>query len=161
MKMLSTEQNHIDCESNGGLSKVDSELIILRPGSGKTLLNACQLQQSDQEQQQQQLLHKSPTATVNAKQVTNTQNSDAKKSVMLNLKSGAINSTVEEFGSFSTRFSDTFTQNANRCRLWLLVVGISIGCLCFFVFGISFTYLFDKLSCDGKCFSIIFFFSFN
>lgn len=146
--MLSIDQNHIDSEFNGGFSTIgDSELINLRPSSGQTLLNAHQLQA----QQQQQT--KSPSATVTTKQSTLVQsNSNSKKSVMLNFKSGAINSTVEEFGNFSTRFSDTFTQNGRRYRSWLLAVGIAISCLCCFVFGLSFNYLFDMQPCGGKLF---------
>lgn len=143
--MLSTEPNHIDSEFNGGYSAIDSELINLRPSSGQTLLNSHQSQQ------------KSPSATVTPKQNHLVQssanaNANAKKSVMLNFKSGAINSTVEEFGNFSTRFSDTFTQNGQRYRLWLVVVGITLICLCCFVFGLSFNYLFDTQSCGGKSF---------
>lgn len=141
--MLSTDQNHIDSEFNGGYSAIDSELINLRPSSGQTLLNAHQLQQ--------QQLQKSPSATANAKQNNVVQsNSNAKKSVMLNFKSGAINSTVEEFGNFSTRFSDTFTQNGRRYRVWLAAVGITIACLCCFVFGLSFNHFFDTQPCGGK-----------
>lgn len=144
--MLSTEQNHIDSEFNGGYSAIDSELINLRPNSGQTLLN------SHQSQSQQQ--PKSPAATATPKQNHHVQSStNAKKSVMLNFKSGAINSTVEEFGNFSTRFSDTFTQNGHRHRLWLVVVGITLICLCCFVFGLSFNYLFDtQTHCGGKWF---------
>lgn len=142
--MLSTEQNHIDSEFNGGYSAIDSELINLRPNSGQTLLNSHQSQQQP----------KSPAATATPKQNHHVQSStNAKKSVMLNFKSGAINSTVEEFGNFSTRFSDTFTQNGHRHRLWLVVVGITLICLCFFVFGLSFNYLFDtQTHCGGKWF---------
>lgn len=148
--MLSIDQNHIDSEFNGGFSTIgDSELINLRPSSGQTLLNAHQLQT----QQQQQT--KSPSATVTTKTQNSTlpqSNSNRdKKSVMLNFKSGGkINSTVEEFGNFSTRFSDTFTQNGHRYRSWLLAIGITISCLCCFVFGLSFNYLFDTQPCGGK-----------
>lgn len=143
--MFPVDQNHIDSElNNGGYSSRDSELVNLRPSSGQTLLNAKQLQQ-----QQQQSQTKSPAVTVDTKQQNhNTQsNSNAKKSVMLNLKSGAINSTVEEF----TRFSDTFTTNRRRNRVWLIAIAIAIGCLCCFAFGLSFNYLFDTQPCDGKC----------
>lgn len=143
--MLSADQNHIDSEFNGGFNAIDSELMNLRPNSGQTLLNAHQLQQQQQQQQ------KSPAATANAKQNNIVQsNANPKKSVMLNFKSGAINSTVEEFGNFSTRFSDTFTQNGRRYRVWLVAVGIVIACLCCFVFGLSFNYLFDTQPCGGK-----------
>lgn len=142
-KMLSTDQNHIDSEFNGGYSAIDSELMNLRPNSGQTLLNAHELQQ--------QQLPKSPSATVNAKQNTIIQsNTNAKKSVMLNFKSGAINSTVEEFGNFSTRFSDTFTHNGRRYRVWVVSFCIAIACSCCFVFGLSFNYLFDTQPCGGK-----------
>lgn len=151
-KMLSIDQNHIDSEFNGGFSTIaDSELINLRPSSGQTLLNVQQLQ--IQQQQQQQI--KSPSATVTSKAPNSTllqSNSNSKKSVMLNFKSGAINSTVEEFGNFSTRFSDTFTQNGRRYRSWLLTIAIAISCLCCFVFGLSFNYLFDTQPCGGKLF---------
>lgn len=147
--MLSIEQNHIDCEFNGGYSAIgESELINLRPSSGQTLLNAHQIQQPTI----------SPAATAPTKQnATLVQsNSNSKKSVMLNFKSGAINSTVEEFGNFSTRFSDTFTQNGRRYRFWpiLLAAGITLSCLCCFVFGLSFNYLFDTQPCGGKLLSI-------
>lgn len=147
--MLSTDQNHIDSEFNGGYSAIDSELINLRPNSGQTLLNAHELQQ--------QQLPKSPSATVNAKQNTIIQsNSNAKKSVMLNFKSGAINSTVEEFGNFSTRFSDTFTHNGRRYRVWVVSFCIAIACSCCFVFGLSFNYLFDTQPCGGKLLSYVY-----
>lgn len=141
--MFPVDQNHIDSElNNGGYS---SELVNLRPGSGQTLLNPQQLQQHHQQ------LIKSPAATVDAKQNHITQsNSNAKKSVMLNLKSGAINSTVEEFGNFSTRFSGTFTTNGRRNRLWLMGFAITVVCLCCFVFGLSFNHLFDTHSCGGE-----------
>lgn len=145
--MFPVDQNHIDSElNNGGYSSLDSELINLRPSSGQTLLNAKQLQQ-------QQPQTKSPAVTVDTKQQNhNTQsNSNSKKSVMLNLKSGAINSTVEEFGNFSTRFSDTFTTNRRRNRIWLIAIAIAIGCLCCFAFGLSFNHLFDTQPCGGKC----------
>lgn len=146
--MFPVDQNHIDSElNNGGYSSLDSELKNLRPTSGQTFLNAKQLQQ---QQQQQQPQTKSPAVTVDTKQQNHiTQpNSNAKKSVMLNLKSGAINSTVEEFGNFSTRFSDTFTTRRNR--VWLISIAIAIGCLCCFAFGLSFNHFFDTQSCDGK-----------
>lgn len=148
--MFPVDQNHIDSElNNGGYSSRDSELMNLRPCSGQqTLLNANQLQQ------QQQSQTKSPAVTVDTKQPNHiTQsNSNAKKSVMLNLKSGAINSTVEEFGNFSTRFSDTFTTNGRRNRVCLIAIAIAVGCLCCFVFGLSFNHLFDTQPCNGKCF---------
>lgn len=144
--MFPVDQNHIDSEhNNGGYSSLDSELMNLRPSGGQTLLNANKLQQ--------QQLTKSPAVTVDTKQNHITQsNSNAKKSVMLNLKSGAINSTVEEFGNFSTRFSDTFTTNGRRNRIWLIAIAITIGCLCCFAFGLSFNHLFDTQPCGGKCF---------
>lgn len=135
--MLATaDQNHIDCEINGGCNQTDSELLNHRPTISQTLtLNAQQLQQQPSSQTVKQVV---------------TQNLNTKKSVMLNLKSGAINSTVEEFEHFSTRFSDTFTQNRRRCQLWLLVIGIAFGCLSCFIFGLSFTHLFDARACDGE-----------
>lgn len=148
--MLSVDQNHIDSEFNGGFSTIgDSELIHLRPSSGQTLLNAHQLQAQQQQQQT-----KLPSATETTKTQQNSTvlqtNTNSKKSVMLNFKSGAINSTVEEFGNFSTRFSDTFTQNGRHYRTWLIAIGVAITCLCCFVFGLSFNYLFDTQSCGGK-----------
>lgn len=145
--MLSLDQNHIDSEFNGGYSSIgDSELINLRPNSGQTLLNTHQIQQQP----------KSPTSTATKQNSTIVQsNSNSKKSVMLNFKSGAINSTVEEFGNFSTRFSDTFTQNGRRYRFWLITVLGIISCLCCFVFGLSFNYLFDTQACGGKLLSFV------
>lgn len=136
------DQNHIDSEFNGGYSAIDAELISLRPNSGQTLLNSHQLQPQPTV---------TTTATVKnaATTATTKNNSSGKKSVMLNLKSGAINSTVEEFGNLSTRFSDTFTQNGNR-RLWLLAIAVSIICLCFFVFGLSVMHFLDAQTCGGK-----------
>lgn len=133
--MLSTDQNHIDSEINGGCNPIDSELINLRPCMASTIINAHQLQ------------HQSPHLNIDS---TKQQMSNAKKSVMLNLKSGAINSTVEEFEHYSTRFSDTFTQTQRRCQLWFFIIGIALACLGGFVFGLSFTHLFDMRSCDGK-----------
>lgn len=142
--MLSIDsQNYIDTDFNGGFNAInDLELINLRPSSGKTLLNAHRIQQKQS----------SPTATVTAKQNSTLvqSNSNSKKSVMLNLKSGAINSTVEEFGNFSTQFNDTFTQNRRHCRFWLLALCIVISCVCCFVFGLRFNYLFDTQPCGGK-----------
>lgn len=143
------EQNHIDSEFNGGYSAIDAELISLRPNSGQTLLNAHQLQQQQA----------TPASTVKSAATTKN-NLNAKKSVMLNLKSGAINSTVEEFGNLSTRFSDTFTQNGGRCRLWLLIAALSILCLCFFVFGLSVMHLLDAHTCGGKV-TLFYFLFFN
>lgn len=141
--MLSIDsQNYIDTDFNGGFNASnDLELINLRPSSGETLLNAHRIQRTQS----------SPTTTVTAKQNSTLvqSNSKCKKSVMLNLKSGAINSTVEEFGNFSTQFNDTFTQNRRHYRFWLLAVGIVISCLCCFVFGLRFNYLFDTQPC-GK-----------
>lgn len=151
--MFPVDQNHIDSgELNNGC--YSSELVNLRPSSGQTPLNVQKLQQ--QQQQQPQLTSKSPAATVDTKQNHITQsNSNAKKSVMLNLKSGAINSTVEEFGNFSTRFSGTFTTNGQRNRVWLMAIAVTIVCLCCFVSGLSFNYLFDTHPCGGKSFFLL------
>lgn len=142
--MLRTDQNHIDSEINGGCNPIDSETINHhRPGSAQPLLNAQQLQQQQQQDQR-------------TKQVSAAQNSNSnpKKSVMLNLKSGAINSTVEEFEHFSTRFSDTLTQNRRRYQLGILIIAIAFGCFGCFLFGLNFRYLFDTQGCtdsSGEC----------
>lgn len=76
-----------------------------------------------------------------------TQNSNRKKSVMLNLKSGAINSvTFEVFGNYSTRFAGG-TQRRRKC---LLIGGIVLGCLCFFAFGVVISKMFEAKTCKCK-----------
>lgn len=76
-----------------------------------------------------------------------TKNSKRKKSVMLNLKSGAINSvTFEVLGNYSTRFAGN-TQRRRKC---LQIGGIALGCLCFFALGIAVSKLFDAETCKCK-----------
>lgn len=88
-----------------------------------------------------------PPSSQPQQQQNHTQNSKRKKSVMLNLKSGAINSvTFEAFGNYSTRF----TGSKQRRRKCLLIGGISLGGLCFFAFGIAISKLFEAETCKCK-----------
>lgn len=74
-----------------------------------------------------------------------------KKSILLNLKSGAINSvTFDVFGNYSTRFAGDTHGNIRRRRNCLLIGGIVLSCLCFFAFGIAISKLFDAASCQCK-----------
>lgn len=134
IKMFSTEQNHMDSEINGGCNPIDSDLLNHKPNISQSMTTPSNQQ---------------PLITIeNSKRISVSPNSNAKKSVMLNLKSGAINSTVEDFEHISTRFSDTFTRNKRRCRLWSLAIGIVFGCLICFAFGLTFNQLFDTRPCD-------------
>lgn len=94
-------------------------------------------------QQQQQPQSRQPQ--------NHTKNAKRKKSVMLNLKSGAINSvTFEVFGNYSTRFAGD-TQRRRKC---LLIGGIVLSCLCFFAFGIAVSKLFEAETCKCKSHSL-------
>lgn len=173
--MLAVDQTNFDCEYNGGFNAIEPERIHLHT-SVKCAMPTKQ-QQLDQQQQpsnsdhhQLQQLHQQqqhliePVSTIDtAHQQHQHQHQDYrannKKSVMLNLKSGTINSTVEEFGSsLSTRFGDTFTRSGRRCRWWLLIIGIFVGAVCCIVTGAAVTHLFGTRSCDCKLSVFIIFF---
>lgn len=146
MKMINTEQNYVDSEINGGCNPIDTDLLNHKPNISQSLKTPSNQQ---------------PLITIeNSKRISVSPNSNtnAKKSVMLNLKSGAINSTVEEFEHLSTRFNDTFTRNKRRCRLWSVAIIIVFGGLICFAFGLSFNQLFDTRPCDGELLMEYFYF---
>lgn len=129
--MLSSDINHIDSEYNG-YNKVSASR------NNAAELNNLPLTDSQKQQQQTSSQNHATKYSTNSK-----------KSVMLNLKSGAINSvTLDEFGNYSTRFSDTH----KRQRKWLIIAGIVFGCFCFFVCGLTISYLLDTRTCDRKYF---------
>lgn len=139
--MLARDQTtSFDCEYNGGLNAIDTERIHLQSSVSRAMPT---IQQMDQQQQPTNHQHGKQIATID------TAHGASKKSVILNLKSGTINSTVEEFGSLSTRLDDTFTRSSSRCRWWILIL-IFVGGVCCVVIGAAVTHLFGTRSCDGK-----------
>lgn len=72
---------------------------------------------------------------------------------MLNLKSGAVNSAIEEFGHFSTHFGGTKPSQERKQR-YLLVCSISFGCFCFFIFGLVLSHWLGGRTCESKSLSV-------
>lgn len=162
--MLAEDQTSFDCEYNGGLNAIDSERIHLQTSVNRAVMTSKQQldqhrhqQQSRVPRQQQQQQHDEHDAeqvsTIDTAQQPSPCCAAAnhKKSVMLNLKSGAINSTVEELGSLSTRFGGPHKRNACWLKRWhLSIVGILFVGLCCFVAGAVVMRLSGARYCDGE-----------
>lgn len=89
-------------------------------------------------------------------QSNNNNNAKKKKSILLNLKSGRINSVAipEEFVGFSRRFSNS---TASVRRRWIIC--LVAGALIFFILGLIFGSSFESKPCDegefkALCYSV-------
>lgn len=85
-------------------------------------------------------------------QMQSDNNNTKKKSVLLNLKSGRINSVAlpEEFVDFSRRFSNS---TASVRRRWIIC--LVTGALVFFILGLLFANLFESKPCDDGKFKVL------
>lgn len=85
-------------------------------------------------------------------QMQSSNNNKKKKSILLNLKSGRINSVAlpEEFVDFSRRFSNSTTSVRRR---WIIC--LAAGALVFFILGLLFANLFKNKPCDEGKFKVL------
>lgn len=86
------------------------------------------------------------------RQTNNNNTNKKKKSILVNLKSGRINSVAlpEEFVEFSRRFSNS---TASVRRRWIIY--LAAGALLFFILGLLFGSLFENKSCDDGKFKVL------